>query len=115
MIEYIVYRKKKYPVRVSYMALNGFKKDTGKGFSDMTEDMPLEAYESLLFHALRSGHIAEDLDMPFKKEQMEEVLDECFMEFMELVPKFFPENKLGQTVGKPQKNRSQRRAGTPKK
>ncbi len=51
MIKHITYKDKKYPVRIAYRALNGFKKDTGKSFEEMGESFELENYESLLFHS----------------------------------------------------------------
>ena len=109
MIEYITYKKKKYPIRISYVALNGFKKDTGKSFDDMEGGIDLENYESLLFHALRSGAKAEEIEMPFEKKDIEDILDECMMEFLELIPKFFPEGIEGKSAGEQRPNRSQRR------
>jgi hypothetical protein len=106
MIEFINYKKKKYPVRISYRALQGFKKDTGKSFDEMGDDADLEYYESLLFHSLVSGAKANDLELELTQKDMEDVLDECFMEFIGLIPKFFPEGPKEATP-----NRRERRAG----
>lgn len=115
MVEYIEYKEKKYPIRISYIALNGFKKDTGKGFADLGEEMDLEYYESLLFHSLRAGCLFEGIEMPFEKKDMELVLDMCMMDFLLLIPKFFPENTAGDSVKKQQPNRQQRRISEKKK
>lgn len=115
MIEYIDYKNKKYPIRISYSAIMGLKKDTGKGLEDMGSGMDEETIESLLYHSLKSGARAEDSEMSFEKTDMVDILEDCFLDFIQQIPKFFPENKIGQTVGKPLKNRNQRRAETPKK
>ena len=115
MIEYIEYKKKKYPIRISYMAIMGLKKDTGKGLEDMGSGMDEKTIESLLFHSLKSGAVAEGNEMPFKKADLVDILEECFMDFISMIPKFFPDNKAGQSAGKQLPNRQQRRATTPKK
>ncbi len=109
MVKFINYKNKKYPVRISYRALNGFKEETGKGFSEMGENMDLSNYEPLLFHSLISGALAEEVTMAFKREDMPEVLDECMMEFVGFVPDFFPDNKAGKTAGEPRPSRRERR------
>lgn len=94
MIEYITYKKKKYPVRISYGALKSFAAETGVEFGTADPEgkgFNIADYEILLYHALRYGHKAMDQEMPFKKDDMEYILDECFMEFVALIPKFFPE------------------------
>lgn len=89
MIEYITYKKKQYPIRLSYLALKKFKQETGKDFEKL-DDNDIEIYETMLFYALESGGKAMDTPNPFKREIMEEILDECFFDFVKLVPKFFP-------------------------
>ncbi|KKK92320.1 hypothetical protein LCGC14_2704090, partial [marine sediment metagenome] len=44
----------------------------------------------LLYHSLVSGWYAKNknLDMPYPKEEMEFILDECFIEFMAMVNEF---------------------------
>ena len=101
MIEFITYKEKKYPIRISYMAIMGLKEDTGKGMEDMGEGMDKATIESLAYHSLKSGAKAQGNEMPFKKEDIEDILEDCFMEFISLIPLFFPEDKLGKTVKKP--------------
>lgn len=114
MIEYIEYKEKKYPVRISYMAIMGLKKDTGKGLEDMGDGMDKSTIESLLYHSLKSGAAAEGKEMPFKKADLVDILEECFISFLSLIPKFFPDNKPGKSVGKPQPNRQARRGSAAK-
>jgi len=92
MVEYINYKKKRYPVRVSYFALKHMSKETDGKKMDFQDigSMDIEMYEALLFYSLRAGANADDVEFTFKREQMEMVLDECLMEFVNLIPKFFP-------------------------
>ncbi len=115
MIKHITYNDKKYPVRIAYRALNGFKKDTGMSFEEMgegkTED--LSYYEALIYHSLVSGCKGEEIEMPFTKKDMPDVLDECMFDFIKLIPEFFPDEEIKKTRGqrrkesrdKPRKNR----------
>jgi len=103
MVKYIEYQEKKYPVRISYYAMKMFQKDTGRNISDLSEseDIFTEGlYEKLLYYALVAGARVEQTELELKEEQMEMVLDECFMEFINLIPAFFPEieQKGGQAV-----------------
>jgi len=110
MIEYINYKGKSHPVRIAYIALNGFKKETGKSFDQIGDamkkgdGMDLEVYEPLLFYGLKAGHAAEEIEFTFERDQMEAVLDECLWEFIAMIPKFMEAAGLGETG-----NRAQRR------
>lgn len=90
MVQHITYKNEKYPFKVGYYALKMLKQDTGKSLESLGQD-DLEVYESLLFHSLKQGHTLENKEFKFTKEDMEQVLDECFFEFVELIPTFFPD------------------------
>lgn len=93
-VEYITYKKKKYPVRVGYRALKNLKANHGKDLESFgKEEDNMETYEPLLFYALESGAKAEGKPFKFKMVEMEDVLDECFFEFIGLLPKFFPKSR----------------------
>lgn len=113
MIEYITYDKKKYPVRVSYRALTMFKKETGVSLENLDNpdagEIDLTAYETLIYYALESGHRAEKKEFTFKKDEMADVLDDCFFEFVKLIPRFFP--GADEIAEKKPVNRAQRRSG----
>lgn len=94
LLEYITYKEKKYPIRVSYRTLKGVKADTGKDLEDIGS-LELHEYESLLYHSLAAGAKVVDKEPPFTKEDMEDVLDECMMEFVGLIPTFFPSPEKG--------------------
>ena len=91
MVEFISYQKKKYPIKLGYYVLKMLKAETSKNLEDIGGD--LEIYETLLFYALKQGAKIEGMEFKFTKEDMEQVLDECFFDFVELIPKFFPDAK----------------------
>ena len=107
IIKYIEYKGSTYPVRIAYRALMMLEEETGKSFQDMQkeENVPIKMYQTLLFHSLVAGANAKEVKMTLKEDQMIDVLDECFMDFVEMIPAFFPEGKVGNVP----KNRSQRR------
>lgn len=94
MVKHITYKGKKYPVRLSYRVFKGLKQDNPKSNSkDIMEDL-----EGMLWYGLVSGHKAEDKEIELKREDMEDVLDECMFEFQQLIPLFFPKAKTGNAV-----------------
>lgn len=103
MIKHIVFRGEKYPVKIGYYTIKMLKAETGKEIEDVfAEGVDLVIFETLLFYALKQGCkytgvpfewvTGEDGDapIPFTKDMMEDVLDDCFFEFVELIPAFFP-------------------------
>lgn len=111
MIKYIEYKKEKYPVRVGYRALKMLQKETGMSFEELQKQekgIDLDNYEILLFHSLVAGSKAEESVMPFKMDDMIDVLDECFMDFVRMIPEFFPDADEGKK-GNVQRNRGGRK------
>lgn len=96
MVQYITYKEKQYPIRVSYRAL---KTLSGQGVEKlMSGDFDMGAFEPLLWAALESGHTAEKKTLELKREDVEDILEECFTDFVGLLPLFFPKappQKLG--------------------
>ena len=83
-----------FPIRISYRVLKKVKNITGKGLSKIDdEDYP--AYEALLWCAIEEGHKVEGVPNPYSKDQMEEVLDSVFNEFIKIIPLFFPKTEEG--------------------
>lgn len=90
-----------------------FQGDTGKSLTEIDENSNVELYETIMYYALKSGYKADGIKekFSFKIEDMEDVLDECFHEFVEKMPKFFPSaneqqgNKTGNQA-KPGKKKS---------
>jgi hypothetical protein len=88
MIKHITYQGEKYPIRVSYYAMVKFKEQHGMSIEKLT-DNDVEKWQDILFYALVAGHKVTKEEMNLEREDMIFVLDECFMEFMKLVPTFF--------------------------
>jgi hypothetical protein len=115
LIKYIEYEGKKYPVRVGYYALRMFQEETGKTISELKQE-DLKDYETLLFYSMKQGHKKRGLEFTFKQEDMIDVLDECFFQFVEMIPLFFPSGtqQEAKNLGK-QKNPTKTNKGSQKK
>lgn len=94
-VGYIKYNKKEYPVRISYKALKGYKKKLGKSFSG---DSDFESLETLLYYGLKSGAEYIETEFNFNEDEIEDILDECYLDFQRMLPKFFISNdEVGET------------------
>jgi hypothetical protein len=102
MIRFITFEEQDYPVRVSYYALKMLKEELGRGLNPTDDGTDYDAYECLLFYALKKGHqkVTPNMEFPFKREQMEDVMDECYFEFMKIVPEFFSDETVEPKTGK---------------
>lgn len=114
MVKFVNYYDKKLPVRISHYALTKYKEETGKDFEDAfaTGQLPMEMFEPLLFYSIESGCKALKEEFTFNREEDGfELLEECFFQFTQLIPAFFPEEaavaKKQEAFG--QENRQQRR------
>jgi len=81
--------EKKHPVRVSYYVLKMLKEEAGKEVGDLASD-DFGSYELMLYYALKRGYKMIELSMPFEKEDMEDIMDFVFFDFLALIPEFFP-------------------------
>lgn len=97
MVEYIEIKGKNYPIRIGYFALKNTSKEmeqkNGNGKKLKIEDLigdDIEVYEPLLYYSLVQGAKITDQDMDFERDDMEWVLDLVMMDFVSLIPKFFP-------------------------
>ena len=91
MVEYISYKKKQWPVRISYSVIKRIQAaNNGKDIASLLKGGSVAMFETILYYGLLSGCKAEETECPFKEEDMEDILDECFKEFTEIIPKFFP-------------------------
>lgn len=88
--------QKQFPIRVSYYALKMLKEKLGRGLTLTDDGTDYEAYETLLFYSLKKGHdkTYPGKDFPFKEEQMEDIMDEVYTEFMQIIPKFFSDKEI---------------------
>lgn len=112
MVEYITFNEEKLPVRVSYYALSEYKNETGEEFSEdgMGSSTNLKMFEPIFFYSLVSGHRATGKEMKVKRDEMFEILEECFMEFANILPKFFPSSNEKKKSAPAVGNRLQKRA-----
>lgn len=102
MVKSIRYKSKEYPLRISYYALKKLGNEKGIKITDMdTDSFAPEMMEALLFYGLESGAKADGKTLDLKREDMEDMLDEVFFEFVGMIPEFFPKvetpkNAVGQ-------------------
>ena len=88
MVRFLECKGQELPIRVSYYALKKMKQSLGRTVS-LTDSSDYDAYEELLYHSLVKGHKEEGIEMPFKREDMEDVMDEVYFDFIALIPFFF--------------------------
>ena len=88
-VEHITYKKKRIPVMLGYYALKMLQKEKGASMEEIQEDMSL--YEPLLYYSLERGHKIQNKEFTLTMKDMEDVLEECFFEFIGLIPNFFPD------------------------
>ena len=88
-VEHITYKKKRYPVTLGYYALKMLQKEHGAYMEAIQGDISL--YEPLLFYSLEKGHELAKKELTLVKKDMPDVLEECFFEFVGLIPSFFPD------------------------
>lgn len=97
MVRYIEYKKEKLPIKLGYYALKMMQQNHGVNVQIQGGDLTM--YEPLLFYALQQGHKVEGKEMKFTMEDMVDVLDDCFFEFVEQIAEFFPVDELGKQKG----------------
>ena len=83
-------KTKKLPIRISYYMLKKLKEKHNVDFDQIGEDMSFDVYESMLFYALEKGHKVDGQEFTYKIEDMEELMDQVFFEFINMIPQFFP-------------------------
>lgn len=88
-VEHIKYKNKRLPVKMGYRALKMMQKEHGVSMEQIQGDIAL--YEPLLFYSLETGHKVEKKEFTFTMEDMEDMLEEVFFDFVALIPKFFPD------------------------
>ncbi len=98
MIKFLEYEGKKYPVRVSYYAIKMLKEDIGRSLIGMADD-DFEAQELLLYYSLKMGARKTGEEFTLTKLDMENMMDEVYMDFMKIIPEFFPKNEQAKVKG----------------
>lgn len=81
MIEFLTYKGKKYPFRISYYATVMADKEN----PDNTE---LESQQDLLWYGLVAGHKMADKELDLDREDMIWVLDACYMDFQRALQEY---------------------------
>ena len=105
-VEHITYNGEKLPVKLGYYSLMMLQKEHGVAMEQLEGDLSL--YQPLLFYALKQGHKATGKEFTFKMEDMGDILDDCFFEFVGVIPKFFPEDvvKMAEVGGQKTKKKA---------
>jgi len=100
-IGYIKFNGETFPVKVGYGVLKKLQVQTGKDvdLSKLGSDMVM--YEKILWYALEVGRRVEnringtdDVKLTLTEDMMEDVLEECYMPFMRMIPDFFTDDDL---------------------
>jgi hypothetical protein len=107
MIKFIHYQPSKdaevmkLPVRPAYKTMKLMKEKSGLIIGLDDDGTNYDAYETLLFYALQVGYKWEEgKDSPWKQEDMVDIMDQCFNEFMGMLPEFFGEKEDPNTAKK---------------
>jgi hypothetical protein len=94
-VKYINYKDMRLPIKLGYYALKMLQEEHGVTMSQMEEKF--STYEPLLFYSLQQGHKVMNMEFTWTMDDMVDILDDCFFEFVELIPEFFPD--LEKTMG----------------
>jgi len=91
-VEFITYNEKRYPIKLGVYSLMILQNRDGVSLDEIVTRP--ELYKPILFMALQQGAKITKQKLDLLEEDMDIVLDECFIEFTTLFPKFFPEDVL---------------------
>jgi len=91
-VEFITYNEKKYPIKLGIYSLMLLQNREGISLDDINSNP--ELYAPILFMALQQGAQLTKETLDLVEDDMNLVLDECFVEFSTILPKFFPEDML---------------------
>jgi hypothetical protein len=99
MIEYLMIEGKKYPISVGYYALKhtSAEVEANKGVKLSMEDIlggDITYLEPLLYHSLVAGARKENETLDIDRDEVEFLLDDVLWDFMEIIPRFFPQKNL---------------------
>jgi len=87
-VRHITYKDEKLPVKLGYYVLKMMQKQHQVSMEDLEGNF--ETYEPLLFYALEQGHKIAGKEFKYKMEDMVDILEDCFFEFVAIIPEFFP-------------------------
>ena len=86
MVEFITYKKKKYPIRISYYVLMMAQKESGVDIDELDKDF--EAQQHILWYSLQAGHKMADQELELNREDMLWILDACYLDFQRAMYQF---------------------------
>jgi len=95
-VEYINFNGKKYPIKLGIFSLQELAQAENIDLQEL--DKNISNYRHILFAALEMGARITKKPLTLKKEEMGAVLDECFIEFNIIFPKFFPEEEMAKMM-----------------
>lgn len=87
-VKHLTINGEQHPLKIGYKTLKRLQEDT-KGAVDINNIKEFEIYEKILFYGLQQGYSIEKKEFLFQQSDMEDLLEDCFLEFMELIPQFF--------------------------
>ena len=90
-MNFIKYKNEKLPLKLSFSALKKYNSLSGKDIVKGVDDFTLDDIQHLFEAAYESG--CKTTGKTRKQEDVEEVLDECYHEFVELIPSLLEVNK----------------------
>lgn len=89
MVNYIEYGGEKLPIRITFTVLKKYQGETKKSIEDLDAlSTDLTLIEPLFYYALEAGHKADKKVFEIKREEIDDILDECWQEFLENMDKF---------------------------
>ena len=105
-IKYLTYKSKKLPLKLGIYTMMLVQEEYGVSFNkgeDGEGNLAPSQYIPLLYYGLQQGHKLSKRSFTMKMDDMHDVLNDCFMDFVALLPSFFPDNEdmveLGKTMG----------------
>jgi len=124
-LKYLTYKTKKLPLKLGIFTMMLVQEEYGVSFNqgeDGEGNLTPTQYVPLLYYGLQQGHKLAKRPFTLEMEDMHDVLNDCFMEFIETLPSFFPDNEdmveLGKSMGaagKEKETEKKEEVKTPKK
>lgn len=104
MIRYLEFKGEKLPLKNAFQCLRDFENETGKNIMNLPEGtvLTMAEIEAFFYHAYKNGCLAarsEGYKVKYTREEAGEIMDECFMDFVQLV------NPLIEDVTEPYKKK----------
>jgi len=95
MVKYITYQDKKLPLLISFSVLYDVEDEFGKD----ADYESMKVLAALFYYGVAAGCAMKKIDMPFGRDEVKYVLNECFKEFKDIIPEFMAEFADDETDG----------------